>query len=555
MVTLEQRLASFQAARAGFAPAAPDRLARASSAAAERLAAEVDGELVTTPAGSFVRLEGRGEVVPIDRERLARLPGQPPAEVPLVCLDTETTGLATAAGTLAFLVGLGWWQGARFRQIQLLLPDHAFEPALLDELRSHIPVGAWLVTYNGRTFDWPLLVTRYRMARRDAPVHAGHLDLLPFVRRVFRHRLPDARLRTVESSLLGVRRIGDVDGWEIPGRYFAFLRGGPASALVDVIRHNDDDVRSLALLVSLMERRFGDPGSRAEALPGDLAGLARAFARERRLPEALACLDAAVAARPAAVRPDDGPGRDPFGRTPVPVQPEGDDLGWLAVRRRPDYGGAPLPRDRSPWPALASVVAGEPWTGERIAVDRARLLRRIGRHRDAEAAWLALAESGGRSGVHGWIEVAKVREHRLADPAGALAATLAATRLLRRHNPAAGPLSRLDRELGARATRLRIRLARERQPVPTGRDGASPAGSTSATPARLPDPPLGQPDRIRDPLGTGLGPLRALDPPQEAAPHRWAEPFEGVGSGRAGGERLRQIGRDHHGIDVVERGP
>ena len=457
VVTFERRLATFQAGRAGLAAPEPDRLARASSAAAERLAAEVDGELVTTPAGAFVRLEGRGEIVPIDRERLARLPGQPPPGAPLVCLDTETTGLATAAGTLAFLVGLGWWQGPRFRQIQLLLPDHAFEPALLDELRSHIPAGAWLVTYNGRTFDWPLLVTRYRMARRAAPVHAGHLDLLPFVRRVFRHRLPDARLRTVEASLLGVRRIGDVDGWEIPGRYFAFLRGGPASALIDVIRHNDDDVRSLALLVALMERRFGDPGSRAGALPGDLAGLARAFARERRLPEALDCLDAAM-----AVRPDDGATRDPFGRTPVPVLPEGDDLGWLAPRRRPDFGGAPLRRAASPWPALASLVAGEPWTGERIAVDRARLLRRIGRHRDAEAAWLALASAGGRPGVHAWIEVAKVREHRLADPAGALSATVAAVGLLRRHHLPAGLLQRLDHELGARAARLRVRLARER---------------------------------------------------------------------------------------------
>ena len=70
------------------------------------------------------------------------LPGQPPPDAPLVCLDTETTGLATAAGTLAFLVGLGWWEGDRFRQVQLLLPDHADEPALLAELAAHIPPTA-----------------------------------------------------------------------------------------------------------------------------------------------------------------------------------------------------------------------------------------------------------------------------------------------------------------------------------------------------------------------------------------------------------------------------
>ena len=70
----------------------------------------------------------------MDRERLARLPGHPPAGPPLVCLDTETTGLATAAGTLAFLVGLARWEGPWFQQVQLLLPDHADEPALLAEI-------------------------------------------------------------------------------------------------------------------------------------------------------------------------------------------------------------------------------------------------------------------------------------------------------------------------------------------------------------------------------------------------------------------------------------
>ena len=132
---------------------------------------------------------------------------------------------------MAFLIGLGWWAGERFRQVQLLLPDHADEGALLDELARHVPRDAWLVTYNGRGFDWPLLVARYRMARRAAPAHDGHLDLLPIVRRLFRHRMDDARLQTVERSLLGLERHGDVDGWEIPGRYLGFLRGGPAEPL------------------------------------------------------------------------------------------------------------------------------------------------------------------------------------------------------------------------------------------------------------------------------------------------------------------------------------
>ncbi len=217
------------------------------------MAEAVDGEIVGSDLDAVVRCEPLTVVLPLDRDRLAGVPGQPPPDVPLVCLDTETTGLATAAGTMAFLVGLGWWEADRFRQAQLLLPDQPNEPALLALLEAHIPRNAWLVTYNGRGFDWPLLVARYRMARRDPPVHAGHLDLLPFVRRVFKHRMTDARLRTVESELLGVARHEDVDGWEIPGRYLDFLRSGLAEPLLAVVRHNREDVRSLARLLVHVE--------------------------------------------------------------------------------------------------------------------------------------------------------------------------------------------------------------------------------------------------------------------------------------------------------------
>src|SRR4051812_43045284 len=158
---------------------------------AVRLAEAVDGEVVSGAEGRYVRCERPARPLPIDREALATLPGHPPADVPLVCLDTETTGLATAAGTAAFLIGLGWWEADAFRQVQLLLPDHGEEPAMLTALSNAIPPRAWLVTYNGRGFDWPLLVTRFRMARRAPPPHDGHLDLLPIVRRLFRHRLGD----------------------------------------------------------------------------------------------------------------------------------------------------------------------------------------------------------------------------------------------------------------------------------------------------------------------------------------------------------------------------
>ena len=463
-IALERRLANFRAHDAARSRGLPPGAGRGESIGAERLAAEVDGELIRTAAGAFVRVERNSSVIPVDRERLASLPGQPGAKIPLLCLDTETTGLATAAGTLAFLVGLGWWEGARFRQVQLLLPDHVDEPALLEELRRLIPPSGWLVTYNGKGFDWPLLVARYRMGRDAPPAHAGHLDLLPLVRRLFRHRMTDARLQTAETELLGMRRHGDVPGWEIPARYLQFLRDGEPARLIEIVRHNDEDVRSLARLLALVETGFGDPESRRRADPGDLAGLARSFGAERRFEEALDCLDAAVIARD---------------RTPLPiavapaseirmVREETDD--WWSPRRRPDFGGR-LGRSGSDglWRAASPDRLETRWTGSRLAADRARLLRRVGRYADAEAAWIQVADDGGTLGALAWVEVAKLREHHGRDLDAALAATLAALRLVERARVIGRGSARVERDLIRRSSRLRRRIGRRteaREPGP-----------------------------------------------------------------------------------------
>ncbi len=459
-VGLDRRFANFRQGLVARPAVDPGERVRRSSAAAERLAAELDGELVRTPRGCFVRVETPSTLLPLDRERLSRLPGQPPPDAPLLCLDTETTGLATAAGTLAFLVGLGWWEGSRFRQVQLLLPDHADEPALLAELSNHIAPNAWLVTYNGRGFDWPLLVARYRLARESPPVHAGHLDLLPLVRRMFRHRMSDARLGTVESVLLGLRRHADVGGWEIPARYLEFLRFGEPAALLEVVRHNDEDVRSLARLLVHVDRGYADIERWIEAPAGDLAGLARAYAGAGRHEEALACLESAIAGSrsqpevgPALVR-DTGPA--------VAYHAESDDNGpWWSPRHRPDFGGRPgryaLPHS---WPAPDPVRRDAPWTESRLLGERARLLRRLGRSRDAEAAWTELVGAGGTLAALAWIEVAKLREHQLQDPAGALEAASIAASVVERQARLGRRLPRLESALARRLARLRLRVLR-----------------------------------------------------------------------------------------------
>jgi RNase H-like protein len=441
VVTLDRRLANFRAAlrdaetgpRDGrVEPARPPRVADFG----ERLAAAVDGEVIRTASGTYVRAESPSVALPVDRRRLAALPGQPPADVPLVCLDTETTGLGTATGTYAFLVGLGWWEGDLFRQVQLLLPEQPDEPALLAELASRIPRDCWLVTYNGRGFDWPLLITRYRMARRGAPAHAGHLDLLPLVRRVFRHRMVDARLRTVEESLLGVHRYRDVDGWEIPGRYLDFLRGGSAAPLVDVSRHNNQDVRSLGQLLAHVETRFGDAANRRSAHPGDLAGLAIAFGRERRHGDALDCLDAAL-------------------QGPPPVRPALLSWSMILTARADDR-----PRVSEPHTEYERSTPHVRIDRERIVADRARLLRRLGRDGEALEAWQDLARGGGPHAIAAWVEVAKALEHRAHDAAAALAATRAAQAAVDRARFVGRPVPRLEADLAIRTRRLQRRVQR-----------------------------------------------------------------------------------------------
>ncbi len=430
---LGRRLAELRRERDEAGPlvrrdAASDRatLVRQSGDLACRLAQAVDGEWIHGPGGGYVRVEPPSSVLPVDRDRLAGLPDSAPPDVPLVCLDTETTGLATGAGTVAFLVGYGTWDGDRFRQVQLLMPDHADEPAMLDALAAAIPAEAWLVTYNGRGFDWPLLVSRYRMSRRAAPIHAGHLDLLPFVRRVFRHRLTDARLRTVESELLGMDRGHDIDGWEIPGRYLDFLRGGPADPLAEVVRHNHEDVRSLARLLAHAETRLGALADRRVAPAGDVAGLGRAYRRLGRTGEALDCLEIALEARP---------------------EPRSAVRSWaVLLTTRADAADPRKP--------------GAQHDRDRLLVDRARLLRRLGRDDDALAAWRDIAIGGGIWAGVGWIEVAKILEHRRRDPAGALEACGRATRITERTRFLGRRLPLLEADLARRRRRLTRKLAR-----------------------------------------------------------------------------------------------
>lgn len=185
-------------------------------------------------------------------------------------LDTETTGLA-GAGALAFMVGVAFFEPQMVavgdtqveRQVlvvrQYFLRDHGDEPAMLRQLDELLAGKAGLITFNGRSFDVPLLDNRYLMNRLPGRLpEVPHIDLLPPARRLFRARLGSCALGALEQNLLGLQRTqDDVPGWLIPSLYHAFLRTGDARDLTRVFYHNEMDMLSMVTLAARIFRHMG----------------------------------------------------------------------------------------------------------------------------------------------------------------------------------------------------------------------------------------------------------------------------------------------------------
>jgi len=196
-----------------------------------------------------------------------------------VFLDTETTGLAGGAGTAAFLIGVGWVDGERFRVRQYFMRDYHEEGALLHALGEELERFDRLVTFNGKMFDVPLLDARFRLNRARFPLaEAPHLDLLHPARRLWKARLESCRLQSLEAGLMGLRRTGDIPGEEIPQVYFDWVRRRDARLLAKVFEHNRQDIVSLAAL-AVLACQWVEEG-RAED-PRDVFSLARVLERAR----------------------------------------------------------------------------------------------------------------------------------------------------------------------------------------------------------------------------------------------------------------------------------
>jgi uncharacterized protein len=196
-------------------------------------------------------------------------------------LDTETTGLAGGSGTYAFLTGVGRIVPKGFRVRQFFLREYAEERSALAALAEHLSEFDVLITYNGKTYDQPLLETRYRMSRQKAPfARLGHLDLLHGARRLWKLRLESCRLVQLEQQILGFERDGDVAGEFIPYIYFEYLRSREACALIPIFHHNAMDILTLACLTAVVPAAFRSTDAESLARAGvrrgeDLMGIAR----------------------------------------------------------------------------------------------------------------------------------------------------------------------------------------------------------------------------------------------------------------------------------------
>jgi uncharacterized protein YprB with RNaseH-like and TPR domain len=188
----------------------------------------------------------------------ARFATQPDWASRVVFFDLETTGLSGGAGTLPFITGCGWFEDERFVTRQFVLAGPAGEHAMLEALSEVLTRATMLVTFNGGSFDLPVMEMRWAFHRRDNPAGTlPHFDMLPPARRFWGRRETSAMLdaqrctlTALERDVLGFHRIGDVAGLEIPARYFHFLRSGDAGVLTGVLEHNRHDLLSLAALMA-----------------------------------------------------------------------------------------------------------------------------------------------------------------------------------------------------------------------------------------------------------------------------------------------------------------
>ena len=175
----------------------------------------------------------------------------------LLFFDLETTSLSIAAGSYPFVCGIGYTDGDSFITEQLFLESPAYEAAMLRYLLPFFVKSRAVVTFNGASFDMPIIKNRYMINRvYGFPLDIPVIDLLVPARRVFRNVYDSVSLQSMEKNLLGFERVGDIPGFEIPDIYFSFQKTGDISRIADVIEHNRIDIVTMLFILSSLAEIF-----------------------------------------------------------------------------------------------------------------------------------------------------------------------------------------------------------------------------------------------------------------------------------------------------------
>lgn len=180
----------------------------------------------------------------------------------ILFIDTETTGLAGGTGTYAFMIGLGFLNAGKFQTVQLFMPGFADEPALLSTLAEYVSNYKYIVSFNGKTFDIPLLQTRHQMTGiKDPFIGKPHVDLLHPSRAIWKKRLSSCSLQSIEANIFSFVREDDIPGEMIPEIYFNFVRRGETALIEKVFFHNELDIVSMMKLIEIVGSVFDNPDS------------------------------------------------------------------------------------------------------------------------------------------------------------------------------------------------------------------------------------------------------------------------------------------------------
>jgi uncharacterized protein len=330
-------------------------------------------------ARPFARISARARAAAGSEER----PGLERVEADrLRFFDFETTGLSGGTGTIAFLAAVARREGEELAVRQLFLEDYPGEGAFLEALIREFDEDSVIVTYNGSSFDLPLLRTRCVMNGMAAPSRP-HIDALFAARRLWKRPCGGAALGLLEREVLGAEREADVPGSMIPGLYFSYLRTGDEPLMPIVMSHNADDVASLSRLLARADSAFSDPRAHSGSMSLDRAGLGRSLLAAGREEEGEELLEAALG--------------------------DGDEAAGLLLSRRYRRAGRAEDRGR---------VVGMLPEGFRSAVERAKYLEHSVGDLLGAAEWakraVELADTQERE------EAAKARLARLERKAGAV---------------------------------------------------------------------------------------------------------------------------------------